>query len=371
MKQDLHCLGDLGRLLDRTLYRLLIHNLTNGRIHQAPWVRAPTQRARQLAHPAATLLQLLHLGQAVDLEQGRQALGPELLDELAAVGLLQAGAGELSAGPFVVLPFEGLYLVTHRWEPGQPTEADHLWFGTDTCYVARTAAPGRGARVLELCSGVGTHALVMASRGAQVVGVDINPEAVRVARWNAWLNGLEQRARFCEGDLYEPVSAEQFDYVLSSPPFLPYPEEGHNELLFATAGPSGLVIMERILDGLGARLVPGGRALFLAAGFGDSHGPQWVEALRRRAVEQRWQVELILLDWGEARQEMARLGQELPTVAAELDRLAAGLDPSCERYWSFTVAVQRPAAPGGELLVTDTSTSWGDALRAARGQAAR
>lgn len=364
MTDGLREFEQLGRVLDRANYRLLVHNLTNGRVCQTPWVRAAPDRVAKLPNSTATLIRLMHTGEVVEESQVRGIFGSDITDGLTAAGLLQRAAGGVSLGPYAVLPFEGLYLVTQRWEPGQETGANHLWFGTDTCYVSRVLAAGC-SRVLEVCTGVGTHALVMALRGAQVCGVDINPLAVRVARWNAHLNGLQGRARFELGDLYQPVAGEQFDYIVASPPFLPYPEDGKNDLLFATAGPSGLAVMDRILEGLGPRLAPKGRALFLAAGFGGKDGPYWASSLREMAVREGWRTELILLASGGASSELARLGRELPSVARELADLASGHDSRSERYWSFVVALEASTSPG-ELYVVDNSVSWRKALHELR-----
>lgn len=363
MAEQLCAFKELGQFLEENHYRILIHNLTAGRIHQTPWARCASQRVDRLPGRAGTLLRLFHLSEVV--EGAREMLGEKLADQLTEAGLLKQVAGGLCLGPFTILPFEGLLLITQQWEPGTNTNADHLWFGIDTCYVAKVLSPGRARRALELCTGVGTHTLVMASRGIEVCGVDLNPTAVRVATWNAWLNRLQERVQFHHGDLFEPVKGDRFDYVVASPPFLPSPAQGANELLFATAGPDGLSVMMRILDGLGPHLAPGGRALFLAAGFGDRNRPEIVHDLQRRAAREQWKVELILLRYGEARSEMQRLGKELPSAAADLDSLARqhGHD---ERYYSFLVAVKSGTEGAGTFEVLDCCSSWAENMQELR-----
>src|SRR5687767_14697484 len=58
--------------------------------------------------------------------------------------------------------------------------------------------------VLDLGTGSGIGAVFAAQRGASVVAVDINPEAVRCARINALLNDLDERIEVRRGDLFEP-----------------------------------------------------------------------------------------------------------------------------------------------------------------------
>src|SRR3989304_1477034 len=93
-------------------------------------------------------------------------------------------------------------------------------------FLARTLAaqspawqkPG-AARALDLGTGCGIGAIFAARLGYTAVGVDINPQAVRCARVNVLLNGLEDRVEVRPGDLLGPVAGERFDLVLFNPPF--------------------------------------------------------------------------------------------------------------------------------------------------------
>jgi putative methylase len=75
-----------------------------------------------------------------------------------------------------------------------------------------------GKRVLDLGCGTGRLGLAAAFLGAeQVVGVDIDPEAIEVAKQNAAKAGLADKVQFINAD----ISAVQghFDTVLQNPPF--------------------------------------------------------------------------------------------------------------------------------------------------------
>ena len=56
-----------------------------------------------------------------------------------------------------------------------------------------------GSAIVDLYCGAGTFALFFAARGATVVGIEENPYAVREARANAELNGVDERVRFVAG----------------------------------------------------------------------------------------------------------------------------------------------------------------------------
>jgi len=73
-------------------------------------------------------------------------------------------------------------------------------------------------RVLDMGTGSGIGALLAASRSSDVVAVDINPKAVAAAAANAVRNGVADRIRFLESDVFAAVDG-RFDVILFDPPF--------------------------------------------------------------------------------------------------------------------------------------------------------
>jgi len=69
--------------------------------------------------------------------------------------------------------------------------------GTERLRVAKLVSPGDV--VFDMFAGVGPFALLLAKRGAKVVAVDKNPDAVRLLRKNAALNRIEE-IEILEGD---------------------------------------------------------------------------------------------------------------------------------------------------------------------------
>ena len=61
-------------------------------------------------------------------------------------------------------------------------------------------------KVLDMGTGCGANAVLAASRSSQVVGVDINPDAIAAARTNAAHNGVADRTTFCVSDVFDAVS---------------------------------------------------------------------------------------------------------------------------------------------------------------------
>ena len=147
--------------------------------------------------------------------------------------------------------------------------------------LARTVASSpwaqpraEGARALDLGTGSGVGAVFAALRGYRVTAVDLNPEAVRCARLNALLNGLEDRIEARQGDLFAPVAGESFDLILFNPPFFRGAPRSRIDLAWR-----GTDVLERFAAGLPAALAPVGLALLLLSTDGD--GPALLDALER------------------------------------------------------------------------------------------
>jgi 23S rRNA (uracil1939-C5)-methyltransferase len=99
--------------------------------------------------------------------------------------------------------------------------------------IFRFLAPGveKDRTVVDLYCGAGTFAIFFAARGATVVGIEENPAAVREARENAALNGVEDRVRFVEGRVEGAVANKDGKAALESAAivFLDPPRKGSDE----------------------------------------------------------------------------------------------------------------------------------------------
>lgn len=135
----------------------------------------------------------------------------------------------------------------------------------DSYLLAENIKVEKGARVLDVGTGTGLQALVAASQGAVVTGVDVNAEAVNLARENAVRNTLE--IEFLVSDLFENVS-EKFDLVVINPPYLPVEE--YDILGRAwSGGPEGVDVIDRFLAGVPDYLKDNGRFLLVLSSHGN------------------------------------------------------------------------------------------------------
>lgn len=124
-------------------------------------------------------------------------------------------------------------------------------------------------RVLELGTGSGCIAVALAKNhpGMSVTAVDISPAALEIARRNADRNGVADRIRFIESELFGSVPAgHEYDAVVSNPPYIPRNEirgldpqvSRHEPELAIAGGPDGLDIIRRISAESPGYLKPGG-----------------------------------------------------------------------------------------------------------------
>jgi release factor glutamine methyltransferase len=197
--------------------------------------------------------------------------------------------------------------------------ADAVFFGPDTyrmadaavAHLADRATPVR--RAVDIGCGTGAGAIAVAKRApqAEVLGVDINPTALRYARINARLAGTG-RVRPCRSDLLNDVDG-RFDLIISNPPFMidlarrTYRDGG---------GPHGNGLTLSVLDTAEQRLAPGGSlVLFSGTGIADGRDPL------REAAEQR--LAGTDLTWTYREVDPDVYGEELDTPAYQhAERLA-------------------------------------------------
>jgi SAM-dependent methyltransferase len=89
--------------------------------------------------------------------------------------------------------------------PGQPGK-DVVWVPTPPALVEKMLDMARVTPqdyVIDLGSGDGRNVIAAARRGANALGVEFNPEMVELSRRNAAKEGLADRARFVQGDMFE------------------------------------------------------------------------------------------------------------------------------------------------------------------------
>jgi release factor glutamine methyltransferase len=128
-------------------------------------------------------------------------------------------------------------------------------------------------KILDIGTGSGCIACMLAKNtNAQVLGVDISNEALKIALNNAMHLDLMNKALFRKSDLFSKIREnEKFDLIVSNPPYIP-PQEKENlqtevkdfepyNALFTTDA-KGLEFYEKIINQANQYLNPNGFILF-------------------------------------------------------------------------------------------------------------
>lgn len=122
-------------------------------------------------------------------------------------------------------------------------------------------------RILDLCCGGGCIGLATAFHfpTVHVDLLDLDGDALALARENAEQLGVQDRVTFVQSDLLESLPHAQYDLVLSNPPYVDavdladMPAEFHYEPEYALgSGPDGLDLTRRILSSVAPYLASTG-----------------------------------------------------------------------------------------------------------------
>lgn len=147
---------------------------------------------------------------------------------------------------------------------GGPLPENHvLGVGGASLTLASLQLPTPAGRGLDIGAGCGIQALRARRSVAHVIATDISPRALAFTQLNALLNGVEA-IEVREGSLFEPVTGEAFDRIVSNPPFVITPRVAAvPSYEYRDGGMEGDDVVAAFVRGVGAHLAPGGVAQLL------------------------------------------------------------------------------------------------------------
>ena len=162
-------------------------------------------------------------------------------------------------------------------------------------------------RILDLCSGSGVIAVVLAKEsGERVAAIDISANALRVAQLNSRRHDVLSGIDFIQGDLFSCLlQNQQFSLIISNPPYVSRfdldnnlePEVARFEPRLALdGGKRGLDVIEKIRNILPSMLKPGGE-IFIEIGADQGWDVRHLFEKRVRGQADFSLVE-ILVDYG-------------------------------------------------------------------------
>ncbi|WP_449385803.1 DUF7059 domain-containing protein [Cellulomonas soli] len=260
----------------------------------------PARRATAALHAGApgervaTLIRTFLLGGSARRADVDQALPTLRTDGAVRLGLLAAAGAEpddqvrarVDLRPYAAVDGAGAldwWVASDLGElaTGGALRTDHvLGVGGASTTLAQVTVRDPRERVLDLGTGCGIQALHASRHAASVVGTDISARALAFARFNAALAGLDDnRFTLRLGSMLEPVAGEQFDLVVSNPPFVITPRvEGVPAYEYRDGGRSGDAIVRELVEGVGVVLAPGGVAQLLG-NWEVRRGEDWSERI--------------------------------------------------------------------------------------------
>ena len=235
-----------------------------------------------------SLHRLLRLGLPISDDDIRHAIPPKVLQAFKDAGVLSLNEEKSwQTDGCLLVPLDGLLLFVGI-PPSYPTASSTCrpWFDLSTIVVARALPVSlEKERVVDVCSGSGVQSLLCAQRGAAaVVGLEIDPDAVEIARTNAVLNALDERVEFRISDGLGALKPdEKFDFVVCNTPYSPTISPS---LRVSSSADVGNVVLMTLLETLPAHLsenAHGILALWRTVGFGEGahHRHALAERLQR------------------------------------------------------------------------------------------
>ncbi|PPB49116.1 SAM-dependent methyltransferase [Arthrobacter pityocampae] len=174
--------------------------------------------------------------------------------------------------------------------PG-PLPHDHvLGIGGASLTLAQTVLRTPVGRALDLGTGCGIQAFHLLAHADHVTVTDISDRALAFTRFNLLLNapalGIDPerpglRVSLRRGSLLEPVRGEEFDLVVSNPPFVITPRTGGTgqAYTYRDGGLAGDAIVSTLVRDLPGVLTPGGAAQLLG-NWEITEGTPWDRRIR-------------------------------------------------------------------------------------------
>jgi hypothetical protein len=214
------------------------------------------------------LVRLFLLGVPVARERFDRLVDDRLHPLLEDAGLLVEDGDDVR-GAARIVPHDELLIASDHGAAADG-HADHVpGVHRPSVALAHLTVRGSGERALDLCTGNGIQAILLAAHAAHVVATDVNARALEYAEFNAALNGVEN-IETRHGSFFEPVDGERFDLVVANPPYVVSPESAY---LFRDSGLPGDAVSEHVVRHAPAALKPGAFASILIAWALDPEDP--------------------------------------------------------------------------------------------------
>lgn len=227
-----------------------------------------------------TLLRLFHLQEPVGTKDASKALHPLTVAELADVGFIRIDEENVHAN-VLIQPYQSLLFAIDQLTPEDQPENIVMQISSSSLQIANLMVRRPSLNSLDLGTGCGFLAALLAQHSEHVYAVDLNPTAVEHADFNCRWNGL-RKVTCLEGNLTTPVRDQRFDLIVCNPPFMICPVLNifSNRIRFKHSGQEGDEFCINLARETSQLLHEGGY-FHMAFEWFESDGEDWTAALTR------------------------------------------------------------------------------------------
>lgn len=143
---------------------------------------------------------------------------------------------------------------------------DTFWPFTDSQPLVKSLRIRNGESLLDVGTGSGVIAVFACYKGAdRVVAVDINPAAIKSAKYNARLHGFGKTMEVRKSNLFQNLSHEKFDVITAN---LPFRDKPAPDVVAKSQWDTDFRTNTQFFEEVGRYLKPDGRIYFAQSNFG-------------------------------------------------------------------------------------------------------
>ncbi len=188
-------------------------------------------------------------GKHISIDVLIEIMGKEFISELLNIGILKKDGEEVYSEYSIVCYLDSYFLVgiCPEYYQNSPKKFDRkdIYIGLDSLILCNNMKYLNG-ELLDLCSGSGIQGILAAKRNhMKVTCVEINKEACNVIEFNKILNGVSNKVKVINCDLFEGID-NKFDMIVANPPYVPIPND-LDYYVSGDGGKDGVLIINKIL----------------------------------------------------------------------------------------------------------------------------
>jgi len=188
----------------------------------------------------------------------------ELLNELSEIGLVNKQDGEWCS-QYLITELGEVFIVTDNFLLPEKDRVFPL-SEDESIYFANKINFGSNENILDIGTGSGIYALLLAKKAKHIVATDINDKALSYAYFNTVFNDLTHKIELIKSDVYDNISNERFDRIISNPAIIPTPR-GSEFFIHSDGGSFGTDMSYKILEKAFLHLKPKGKLQMLCTSF--------------------------------------------------------------------------------------------------------